>query len=123
MRAKPIAGRENFSPVLATLILGILLLLPALTKQIVVSETPLRDGDGVILQADLASIIQHRNPGCIKVRGIAGLPRESHVILAQLADRRSRILLRRVVPEREVAIARSKIRRGNSIVIMQPLRD
>src|SRR5580704_4171215 len=100
MPAQPVAsGEESLS---SFFILG-------LAENAVVAQAPLRNSDRVVLQADLAVVVEHRNTGRIVMSRIVSFLGKQHVVFAQLMDARARIRLRRVVPKSEVALSRDKI--------------
>ncbi len=91
--------------------------------EIEVAESPLRDRNRVVLQADAAVVVQHGNASGIVVAAIVRLFREEHVILAKFAGRRVEVRLRRFVPESEMAfLPRHQVRIENAPVVMQAIR-
>ena len=56
-------------------------------KKIEVPQTPLRDCNRVVLQADVAVVVEQGNAGGVVGSGVAGLLEEGHVVFAELADR------------------------------------
>ena len=110
MRAEPVGDNNEFS---AAFWVG------AAAEEIVVSQAVLRDGDGVVLQADLAVIVELRNAGGIIRALIVRLLGEQHVIFAELARSRVRILRGSFVPEGEVAFATDEVGAENAAVIAE----
>src|SRR5271169_3991396 len=96
MRTEPVGNDKEFSPTLWV---------RAAPVQVVVSQSILRDGDGVVLQADPAVIVELRNAGGIIEALIVGLLGEQHVVFAEFARGRIWILSGGFVPEGEVAFA------------------
>src|SRR5947208_7366448 len=71
-------------------------------KRIVVSESPLRDSNRVILHANASVIIQHRNAAQIAWAGVFRLLAECHVVLAQRVCRGIVVEFGGIVPETEL---------------------
>src|ERR1051326_1952699 len=55
--------------------------------EIVVAQSKLRDGDGIVLQADLAVIVELRNAGWIVSAAVVGFLGEEHVVLDRKSTR------------------------------------
>src|SRR5690349_12804397 len=66
---------------------------------VVISQSPLFDGDGVVLAADFAAVVEQRNAALVAMSHVVGLLGERHVVLAQFSGNEMRRHLRRVVPE------------------------
>src|ERR1051326_2094950 len=73
--------------------------------EIVVAQSKLRDGDGIVLQADLAVIVELRNAGWIVSAAVVGFLGEEHVVLTEFPGSGVRIFGGSFVPEREMAFA------------------
>ena len=110
MIAEPIAGGKEFP-----FSIGVLFL----SEEIVVSQSPLRDCDGVVLQADLTVVIEHRDARGIVMPRIVRFLGKQHVVLAKLMNTRVRIFFWSVVPESEMAIAGDKIGAENAPIVLQ----
>ena len=76
VRAEPVGDDKEFSAAFWV---------RAAAEEIVVSQSVLRDGDGVVLQADLAVIVELRNAAGIVEALIVGLLGEQHVVFAEFA--------------------------------------
>src|SRR5882762_6075762 len=72
--AKPIAGTKKLVPSFVV---------ASSDKQVVISQSPLRDGDGIVLQADCTAIVHHGNAMRIAMPGVRSLFGKAHVILAE----------------------------------------
>ena len=88
-------------------------------KKIVVAESVLRNGDGIVLAADGAVVIELRDPGGVVEAGVVCLFGEEHVIFAEFRGTRVRIFRRRFVPEGEMAFAAQKIGADDATVIFE----
>src|ERR1700674_776364 len=78
---------------------------PAAAEEVVVAQSVLRDRDGIVLPADLATVIQLRNAERVVGASVISLFGERHVVLAEFAGVRTQILLGNFMPEREMALA------------------
>src|SRR5258708_506478 len=110
VRGEPVGCYEEFS---TPLWLG------ASPVEIVISQAILRDHDGVVLQADLAVIVELRHSGRIVMTLVVRLLGEQHVVFAQFPDRRIRIRGRSLVPKCEVALASEEVSAEDTPVIAE----
>src|SRR5207245_9834651 len=76
-----------------------MLLLGSTTEKVVISEPPLRDSNRVVLQADAAAVIEHRNASGVMRPGVIGLLEKWHVVFAECASGGVRSYLGNIVPE------------------------
>ena len=76
----------------------------SLAEEVVVAQAPLRDRDGIVLQADLSVVIEHWNASGIVMATVIRFLAEQHVVFAKLMNARVRICLRSLVPEGELAL-------------------
>jgi len=74
VNAQPIAGQKEFADGL---------LLKTLLVQIEIPQTPLCNGDGVVLLTNTAVVVELWNTVWIGGAGVASLLREIHVVLAK----------------------------------------
>src|SRR5258708_10019433 len=95
MSANPIAGCEKFLPAL---------FVPRAAKRVVVAQSPLGDRNRVVLQPDLAAVIEHRNTLGVAVSGIVRLSGKGHVVFAKFTAGCIGINFRHLIPERELAV-------------------
>ncbi len=109
-RAEPVRDYEEFA---ASFWVGRAMV------QVVVSQSVLRDRDGVVLQADAAVIVELRDAGRIVEAPIVRLLGEQHVVFAQFLDGRIRILRGSFMPERKVALATEKVGAENAAVVAE----
>src|SRR5579883_1271013 len=77
----------------------------------------LGDGNGVVLRADLAAVVEQRDAGLVEGTGVIGLPRKRHVVLAQLIVAGPRVGFRMFVPERQLAVPPENVGANNALVI------
>src|ERR1700686_3205255 len=110
MLAQPIASGKKFPLALFT---------SSLAREVVVAQSPLRNRDGVVLQADPAVVVEHRNASGIVIGGIIRFLAKQHVVFAKLMDARTRIGLRRLMPEGELALPRNKIGTEDAPIVLQ----
>src|SRR5579863_2981842 len=110
MSFEPVGGQEGFSPAL-----GIV----ALAEEVVVAQSVLRDGNRVVLRADVSPIVKQWNTGGIERAAVVGLLGESHVIGAEFGTAGPRIFLRRLVPEAELARPPEQVGAENATVIVE----
>src|SRR5437764_4992335 len=96
MRAEPVARGQEFF---------LALFLVRSQKKIVISQTPLRDCNRIVLKADVSVVIQQRNTCGIALPRIVGLLKKWHVIFAEFVDLSIGVDLRHIVPEGELALA------------------
>src|SRR5262249_35255181 len=89
-------------------------------KAVVISQSPLSDRDRVILQPDLAVIVEHGNSRAVVVPSIVSLLQKWHVIFAKFSGRCIGIYFRTVVPKSELALARNEICAGNASIVIPP---
>src|SRR5580658_3911650 len=106
--AEPVGSDEELSAALG---------IGGAAVEIVVAESVLRDGDGVVLQADVAMIVELRDTGGIVGALIVGLFGEQHVVLAQFGGGRVGIPGGSFVPEGEMTFAAEEVGAENAAVI------
>src|SRR3954464_3568790 len=87
-------------------------------EEVVISQSPLRNCDGVVLQSDLAVIIQHGNSHGIAGPLVASLLYKRHVVLAQFSDWGIPVHFRRLMPEGKLAPARDQVGPKDTTVIL-----
>jgi len=85
--------------------------------QVVVSQSVLRDRDGIVLPADLAVIVEQRDAFGVVGSLVVGLIGEEHVVLAEFVGDGVWILRRGFVPEREMALAAENIGAEDASVV------
>src|ERR1700756_550810 len=112
--AKPIARRED---------LPSMPLLGPPTEEVVISESPLRDGDWVALHPDAATVIEHGNASGVMRPGVIGLLEKWHVVFAKGASWGVRIYLGNIVPELQLTISGEEIGSEYTSIIVQPVRS
>ena len=95
---EPLASTEESVSSLVTLVLA---------KEIVVAQSPLRNSDWVVLEADLAVVVEQWDTGGIVCAQIIGFLGKRHVVFSEPMNVRVRICLRRLVPEGELAHPRN----------------
>ena len=110
MAAQPVARREKSLSSFFTL---------SLAEEVVVAQTPLRNRDRVVLQADFAVVVEHWNTGRIVMPRIVRFLGKQHVVFAKLMDGRARIYPRRLVPKSKVTVSRNKVGAEDAPVILQ----
>src|SRR5579863_1528092 len=110
MSFEPVGGQEGFSPAL-----GIV----ALAEEVVVAQSVLRDGNRVVLRADVSPIFKQWNTGGIERASIVGLLGESHVIGAEFGAVGLRIFLGRLVPEAELTWTPEQVGAEDAAVVVQ----
>ena len=110
MLAQPVACREKSLSSFFTL---------SVAEEVVVPQTPLRNRDRVVLQADFAVVVEHWNTGRIVMSRIVRFLGKQHVVFAKLMDARARIHPRRLVPKSKVALSRNKVGAEDAPVILQ----
>src|SRR5436309_12495308 len=81
-----------------------MLLLGSTTEKVVISEPPLRDSNRVVLHADAAAVIEHRNASGVMRPGVIGLLEKWHIVFAECASGGVRIYLGNIVPEIQMTI-------------------
>src|SRR5438128_10207457 len=92
-------------------------------KQVVVSQSPLRDRDGVVLKSNLSAIVQHGNAIGVMVSCEERLLSETHVILAETIDRSIKVQLSRVMPKTELAFAGEEVGTANPAIIVHSFQN
>ena len=110
VRDQPVGAYEEF---LAARWIG------AAAKEVVICQAILRDGNGVVLQADLAVVVELRNAGRIVMPLIVRLLGEQHVVLAEVAAVCMRIRCGSFVPEGQLALATEKVGTEDAAVIIE----
>lgn len=100
-----------------------MLLLGSTTEKVVISEPPLRDSNRVVLQADAAAVIEHRNASGVMRPGVIGLLEKWHVVFAECASGGVRIYLGNIVPEIQMTILGEQIGSEYAPIIVQPVRS
>src|SRR5581483_6751017 len=91
--------------------------------EVEVPEPPLRDRDRVVLEADVAPIVEQRNAGVVLVCVVVRLREEALVVLAAGLLEGVLVDLRRLVPERQLARRVAEIRGDDAAEIARPRRD
>jgi len=87
--------------------------------EIVVAESVLGDGDGVVLKSDAAVIVELGNARSIVGASVVRFLGEGHVVFAELSWRGVRILYGRFVPESEMAFASKQIGAEDASVVVE----
>src|ERR1700757_5005591 len=88
---------------------------------VVISETPLRDRDGVVLESDGAAIVEHRDAVGVVVSGVIGLLAKQHVVLTDSAGvglKGAWIDGWRFVPEAQLALPGAEVGAENAPVVV-----
>src|SRR5579863_1755855 len=88
-------------------------------EKIVVAQAVLRDRDGVVLQADVAVIVELRHSGGIVGALVVGFFGEEHVVLAQVGDSGVAIGGGSFVPEGEMAFATEEVGAEDASVVAE----
>src|SRR5580692_12569794 len=114
MAAQPVTCREKSLSSFFTLFCT-----SGLAEEVVVAQTPLRNRDRVVLQADFAVVVEHRNTGRIVMSWIVRFLGKQHVVFAKLMDACTRIHLSRFVPKSKVTVSRNKVGAEDAPVILQ----
>jgi hypothetical protein len=110
MPAEPLGGETKVPPIF---------LFTSSAKEVVVSESPLRDGNRVVLRSDGPMVIQHRNAVLVAGANISGLLTERHVVLAQRMGWGILVDFSRVVPETKLTCAGQQVSASNAAIILQ----
>lgn len=108
--AEPVGGEEEFSAAVGG---------GGAAVKIVVSQAVLRDRNGVVLQADVAVIVELRNARGIVVTLIVGLLGEGHVVFAEFGGGGVGIFRGSFVPESEMAFAAEEVGAEDSSVVAE----
>lgn len=90
---------------------------PCTAPKVVVAQSVLRDGDGVILHSDVAVIVELRNTFCIVGTLVVSFFRERHVIFAELGGACVRIFSGSFVPEGEMTLASDQVSTEDAAVV------
>ena len=93
------------------------LLIGSTTPEVVVAQTVLGDGDGVVLHADVTAVVELRNSRTIVIALVIRLFGEEHVIFAKFRRICVWVLGWRFVPERKLARAAEEIGADNTAVV------
>ncbi len=92
-------------------------------KQVIVSQTILRDGDGIVLTADSSLIVEQGNVDGIEGPGIVCFFAKQHVVLAQFVCQSIGIFFRRFMPKTEMAAASEQIGTRNAAIVVEAGHD
>src|SRR5579859_3215294 len=114
VRGQPVGNQEKF---LAAFWIG------SAAPEVVVAQSKLRDGDGIVLQADVAVIVELRNAGWIVSAAVVSFLREEHIVLAEFAGSGVRIFGGSFVPEREMAFAAEDVGAKDTPVVGEAGHD
>src|ERR1051326_4525568 len=108
MVAEPVGDEEEF---LTAVGIG------GAAEEIVVSQAVLRDGDGVVLQADVAVIVELGDTGGVVSAAVVGFLGEEHVVLAECCRAGVGIFGGSFVPESEMAFAAEHVGAEDAAVV------
>ncbi len=87
------------------------------SPEVVISQSELGDGDGVVLQADMSVIVELGNTGGVVGALVVGLLGKEHVVFAEFVGCGVRIVHRSLMPKGEVALAAQKIGAEDATVV------
>ena len=82
---------------------------PCAFVQIVVAQTILRYGDGIVLKSHLPPVIQHGDPRFIVLARVIRLGKEGHIVFCKFGGVRLFVDLRVFVPEGEMALPGAQV--------------
>src|SRR5580704_19597760 len=114
MSTQPVAGGQELLPALWFLRTAI---------KVMVAQSPLRDGDRVILQTNFSVVVQHGNTGSVVDPVVVRFLGKQHVVFAEFGHGRRGIELRRVVPKSQLAFARQQVGVKDSPVVVQAVYE
>ena len=92
-------------------------------REIVIAQSPLGYGNGIVLRSNAAPVIEQRNATAIKGTVVCCLRFKAHVVLAQLVQRGVLVDRGSIVPELKLAPGRRQIGRQNPPIILEPRSD
>ena len=98
-------------------------LLGPATEQVVISQSPLRDGNWVVLHADAPAVIEHGNASGVMRPGVIGLLEKWHIVFAECASGSVRVYFGNIVPELQLTISGEQIGSEYAPIIVQPVRS
>src|SRR5579863_8008732 len=113
MSAEPVTGGEE--SLLAFISVAFAL---AVAEEVVVAQSPLRNRDRVVLQANRAVVVEQRNSQRIILTGIIRFLGEQHVVLPEPMNACARVGSRCVVPEGELALSRKQISTEDASIVL-----
>src|SRR5215831_11884558 len=110
MGAKPICNQKKFPTAIR---------ITGAPPKVVVAQSVLGDCNRVVLQADLAVIVQLRNADGIVGSLIVGLLGEGHVIFPEFGDRCVGVFSRRLMPKGQVALPAQQVGAENAAIVVE----
>src|SRR5437867_12305337 len=96
-----------------------MLLLGSTTEKVVISESPLRDSNRVVLHTDAAAVIEHRNASGVMRPGEIGFFENWNLLLAECASGSVRVYFGNMVPELRLTISGEKLGSESRPIILQ----